>query len=373
MKQLKIGYDSFTLIRGNLPSYYIPFDNGRYQLLCVASEYVYLCHVTDSAEVADFESNHKASMDEVPSKKDAIALASVLSRQNKVLPRTDDGKEVVTVWPTEGSKITFYTPNWADRTTWFYRAERVVDEEAICDDPGTYTTYSVSHQNLIDAYHGKISGEDFLTDAQGNTYRVTVKVDDVEAVERDPHYGTGGDYTIDYVAGTITFLSALEETNIITVTYHYENGSEWVLAPEPGKVLKIRKVEVQFSQDLVLTDSILFQPYGPVEIWAPSLVDNPYPAGTMLPLGNPDVLKTINDYINDANGAFPSIPAIGGDGWRGTQVPTHIFQWDYQTVTDVRSSLGVEVRIKLQHDAPFGGSCTTATFYCLAEDDNPSS
>ena len=285
-----------------------------------------------------------------------------------MVPRTEDGKEVVTVWPTEGSKITYYTANWADRTTWYYRAVRVVEEIAACQDLGTYTQYKVSHENLIDTYHGKLSGEDYLTDALGNSYRVVVLVGEEIKDEVDPHTGVGA-YTIDYSSGVISFSPALVESDVVKVTYHYENGSEWVITPDQGKVLKIRKVEVQFSQDIELTDSILFQPYGPVEIWAPQLVDAPYPTGTKLPLGNPDVLKTMQDYINDANGAFPSIPAMGGSGWRGAQQASHIFQWDYQTVTDIKSSKGVDIRLKLEHDTPFGGSVAVATFYCLSEDE----
>jgi hypothetical protein len=367
MYTLKIEYNSFLTIKGNLPAYYVTFG-GSYLLICVSSEFVYVCKLDDETNVSDFETNHKSSMDEVGSKEDAVALASILSRTNTVTPRTTDGKEVVTVWPAEGAKITFYSFNWADRTTWYYRAVRVVDETATVQGEG-YTTYKVPNVNLIDTFHGKISGEDFITDAQGNSYRVVVKVNDVVKEEQDPHLDSGGDYTIDYAAGTITFLSALDSDAIVLVTYHYEDGSEWSIVPEPGKVLKIRKVEVQFSEDIVLTDSILFQPYGPVEIWAPQLVDNPYPIGTRLPLGNPDVLKTMSDYINDANGAFPSIPILSGSNWRGTKSPTHIFQWDYQTLTDVRSSKGVEVRLKLEHDTPFGGSLAVATFYCLSEDE----
>lgn len=368
MQTLTIAYSSFLTIKGNLPAYYVSLE-GHYLLISVASEFVYLCSVRNAAERQNFEDNYKASMEEVGSKEDAVAMASILSRTNTVIPRTTDGKEVVTVWPAEGAKITFYSFNWADRTTWYYRAVRVVDETATCEDPGTYTQYKVANPNLIDTYHGKISSEDFLADAQGNSYRVVVKVDGVEKTEQDPHLGSGGDYTIAYETGVITFLSALTDSSVVKVTYHYENGSEWVVAPNPGKILKIRKVEVQFSEDIVLTDSILFQPYGPVEIWAPNLLDNPYPAGTKLPLGNPDVLKTMQDYVNDANGAFPSIPVLGGNGWRGTKSPIHIFQWDYQTLTEVSSAKGVEVRLKLEHDIPFEGSVGVATFYCLSEDE----
>lgn len=370
MRQLKISYGAFKTVRGNLPIYYIFFPTEkRYGLYSIATDLIYLSVLTDATEIADFEANYKSTATAVASKRDAEAYASIQSKQNIVVPRANDGKDIVTLWPTQGSKITFITPNWCDKTTWYYRAERVVDEAATVDTP--YTIYRLANTYVIDTCHGKISGEDYLKDANNNSYRVIVKVNGITKTETDPHTGSG-DYSIDYAQGKITFTSALTSNDIVLVTYHYATNSEFIISPAQGKVLQIRKLEVQFSQDIELTDSVFFQPYGPVEIWAPQLVDNPYPAGTMLPLGEPDVMKTMMDYINDANGAFPSLPPLGGNGWRGTQIPVHVFQWDYQAVTDLSSAKGVQIKLYLEHDIPFGGTVATATMYCLSEDEQVS-
>ena len=62
-------------------------------------------------------------------------------------------------------------------------------------------------------------------------------------------------------------------------------------------------------------------------------------------------------------------PAIGGPGWRGCQVPITVFPWNYQAAMSLSSAAGMEIRINLEHDKPFGGSYATATLYCLSEDE----
>lgn len=364
-KELLVSYDTYKSVTLSLTRYYVQF-NDRYLLVSGSDSMGYVCRITDPDEIADFVANIKPFATQVESKKDAYALASIANKTNKVAPRTSDGKQQVTIWPTEGAKANFITPNWCDRTTWYYRAVRVVDEVISPKVAGVYTTYKASHVNFIDSYHGKLTAEDYLQDAQGNSYRAVVKVNDAVKVEQDPHVGSGGDYTVDYALGEVTFLSALTANDQVKVTYHYENGSEWVLRPEPGKILKIKTVEVQFSTDIVLTDSVVFQPYGPVDVRAPGLTPDPYPPGTMLPLGNPDVYKTMLDYVNDSNGSYVTLPKMGGPGWRGMVEAAQIFRWDYQAVTDMVASKGVETRIKLAHDIPFQGWMATATFYCLS-------
>ena len=43
---------------------------------------------------------------------------------------TADGKRIVSIWPTEGSRKTVITANWADKTTWYYSATHTSDDVA---------------------------------------------------------------------------------------------------------------------------------------------------------------------------------------------------------------------------------------------------
>lgn len=290
-----------------------------------------------------------------------------------IVPETPDNIQYVSVVPNKGSKTTLFTYNWCDKTTWFKQATY---KQGITASTGDNQTYTLADQFLIDTYHGKITQEDFLVPESGsNTYRVKVRVNGEEKTEQDPHYGGNhGDYVINYASGTIQFHSALSGSDEVVADYYAASGSCWVLKPDHGKVLEIVSVEVQFSQDVDLQDSIHFQAYGMVNHFAPQLMEPPptgssLPSGTLIPLGEPDIYKTMFDYYNDANGAYPVIPAIGGSSWRGAKKDVYSFPWKYQTVSRILSSKGMEVRINLEHDTPFGGDSATATFYCLVTDE----
>lgn len=255
--------------------------------------------------------------------------------------------------PPEGNKANKISQNWCDRTTWWYSSVAVEDEVATTTDPER-KVWSVSHQNIIDVFHGKITGELLLAEK-----RVVVVVNSVTKEEQDPHYGTGGDFTVDYAAGTITFLESVPAGNDPVVSYNYENGSTFVIEPDPGEIWKLKGSEAQFSEDVELLDSMIY------EVWA----YNPYDPPNKIMVASPDVYKTIFDFANDANKAYPSIPALGGTGWRGSQQKVQVFAWDFQTTTPLVSSWGMELRVRLEHDTPYGGTFATGTFYFLREDE----
>ena len=266
------------------------------------------------------------------------------------------------------SKITLVSPNWCDKTTW--HVDSVYVEDEVATDSGDHRTYVLSHNNIIDAYHGKICFEDTLLDPAGRSYRVTVKVNGEAKTEQDPHYGTGGDYVINYASGTITFFQPLQVSDVVTASYHYARRGTFIIAPQPGKDLLIGAVEVQFSEDIELRDSFIFQAYGYVDVFAPQLMQPPsnIPSGTKIPIGNPLIYKTILDFVSDANGAYPGYPAFGGTNWRALKKQTFIFVWDYIVgVTRLKSAYGMEIHVDLAHDEPCGGSYATATFYCTSE------
>jgi hypothetical protein len=264
-------------------------------------------------------------------------------------------------------KLTLITPNWCDKTTWYEGSVYVEDEMA--RDSGDHLRYELDQINLIDSYHGKVTFEDFLKDSSNRSYRVVVKVNGTVKTEQDPHYGTGGDYTVDYAGGVVNFLAALDPADIVLVSYHYASSATFTLRPTTGKKLVISNVEVQFSEDLVMNDSVIFQAYGLVDVFAPQLMPG-IPSGTKIPLGDPLIYKTIGDLINDSNHAYPAYPAFGGAGWRATKKATYIFAWEYTVgTTMLYASMGMEIRVSLQHETPHGGAYATATFYSTSEDE----
>lgn len=282
-------------------------------------------------------------------------------------PRSSDGKMLVATDKPTGSRLNFFSHRWNDKTTWYSSAVRVVDEVPTTNDNITYT---LSHQFVIDTYHGKLWQEHTLKDGSNNSYRVVVKVDDVTKTERDPHVGSGGDYVVDYRNGTITFAST--QTGEVKVTYHYATNSKFTVVPAAGKRLVVDVAEANFSTDSQLTDSIVFRPYGYIDVFAPQLLQSnggPYPSGTQIPLY--DVMyKTFYDMIAEANKVYPAYPDMNSSHWRGMK-PVTVFDWDYVRSTEITSAIGPQlpskIEILLEHDIELVGSFAQVTFYCEVE------
>jgi len=284
-------------------------------------------------------------------------------------PRTADGLQRFAAEKSDTSSVTLYSHDWSDPTTWLEDATRVVDE--VATDSGDQLAYNLVNTAVIDTYHGKITQEDFKVDADGYSYRVIVKVNDVVKTEQDPHVGSGGDYTINYAAGTVAFESSLDPADVVKVTYHYAGSGVFTIKPEAGKLLKVEVVEVQFSDNVVVNDTVRFQPYGYVDVFAPHLTPVPFPSGTLIPLGDPLVYKGMRDYMNDAFRAYPAYPSnMGGTGWRGLANSAYVLDWDYTRAKPLYASMGMEIRLTMDNDAQFGGDYATATFYCSTVDES---
>jgi len=279
-------------------------------------------------------------------------------------PTSTRGYPKIDISAPEEKRVDIISVNWCDRTTW-YPSSTLVEDEVLTDD-GDATTFSIANDYLIDVNHGKITGERKLR-AQ---YSPTITVDGYAKTENSPD-AYDGDYTIDYDNGQVIFNSALVGDPEVLMTYYYETGSSWTIAPDSGKVLRVTEVEVQFSAEtIVLTDTVVFQAYGFVDVFAPQLMPG-IPSGTKIPIGSATYYQTMQDYINDAQLAYPNIPQMGGSGWRAMKGPIHIFRWHYKDrgTTDLVSSYGMEIRIKLENDMAFTGDIAVATFYGTSEDE----
>ena len=260
-------------------------------------------------------------------------------------PKTSRNHPKVTLDPPEGSRIEVISPNWCDPTTWYEESESIIGETL--SDSGDGLTFNSAHDHWIDCCNGKLTGESLLHD----TYHPAIYDNAVEKTESSPGT-TDGDFQINYTTGDVTFNQA--PTGPVTADYHYENGSTFIVKPTSGKILRLTTVEVQFSENVEIMDTVIFQLY---------VGGYPY--------GNPTIYKTMMDYINEASRAYPSIPAMGGASWRGMSQPVHIFQWPYSErgALDLRSSLGMEIRISLENDTEFTGNVAVATFYGISEDE----
>lgn len=363
MREMPVSYSTLKALKtatGLAWCYSDPNDANTYTVFIVdiPRDAVYFTTLPkdDGEDQTDFDGAIKPSATLYSSLQDGEASQLVAFI---VAPRTGSGVPIVAAAKTDDARATFITHDWTDKTTWYTASVYVVDE--VATDSGNHLLYRVAHQNVIDTYHGKISDENYLKDSNAKSYRVSVKVNDVAVVEQDPHFGTGGDFTFDYETGELTFLVERDPAHVIKVTYHYATTSSFTVKPSAGKVMTLVLTEVQLSVDVVPTDSVLFQPYGWVQCFAPGY--GGLPDNTLIPLGNPSVFKGIKDFLNGSVKAYPKYPAIGGSGWRGVNQDTIVFDWDYVANTIIDGTKGMEIRVTLQHDTEWTGTFATATFY----------
>lgn len=290
-----------------------------------------------------------------------------------------DNIPLVALAPREGSEVIYATHNLCDMTSWYVESERVVDA-ALTESNGIWSS---GDTHWIDMVHGKVFDEralikDQMADNPGSPhgYGVVVKVDGVEKTLRDPFATSGGDYTVDYVSGSVTPVSGSWTGSTVTASYSKKSGHGWILTPtpssgvdDPGRALIIEKAEIQFSDDIGMTSAVKMEVFGLVDFFAPQYLTTnggPLPPGTPIPIEE-TVYDTIDQMIDEAVGMFPGIPSLSSNTLRGYTKPKYIFQFHYATARPLFSSLGMFMRISVSE--PFSGERATATFYAVSARD----
>jgi hypothetical protein len=306
---------------------------------------------------------------------DETALGSIVSAHTGVVPenlpppRTSKGVPMVMPEWREGSATDFISFNWCDKTTWHEASVRATDEGLT--DSGDGLTWNSANTNWIDITHGKIPQEHRLT-----AYNTVIKVDSVEMTESSPGT-TDGDYQINYATGDVTF-NVSQATKTVEATYSYAQTSAFYVTPEANKTLRLTAVEVQFSDDIDLTDSVRFDIEGYAVAFVPGATTDDvspnytttFPTGFRIPLGSPRIYKTMMDFIAEAQRAYPLIPAMGGSSWRGLTRPIYVMRWPYQedATRDLVADKGMRIKISLVNDTAFGGTVAVATLYAVSTD-----
>lgn len=299
------------------------------------------------------------------------------------LPETQvDGTPLFAMKGRFGKEVIYATHNLCDETTWYSESTRVTEKALTTSDS---LTYDSGDPYWIDMTHGKVFDEEGLIEDQqilnpqdAHGYGIVVEVEEdpigapgvwTEKTQRAAWAQSGGDYTVDYVAGTVTFDQSQTGKNV-RASYSKKATSGWVLRPLPGKALFIEKAEIQFAVDIDMTATFVIEALGHVIFFAPHLAQSnggPLPDDTPVPIDT-TYYKTIDQIIDEAIMAFPPIPVLS-QGSRGFSKERHVFQFHYATMRTLWSSLGMHLRISVEGDVSYGGERATATFYCTAEDD----
>jgi hypothetical protein len=164
----------------------------------------------------------------------------------------------------------------------------------------------------------------------------------------------------------VTFFAS-QSGKTVLASFSQAVSSGWVIMPLPGTELVIENAEVQFSDDAIVTDTIVIQILGSVDVFAPQLSTaqgGTIPAGTAIPLRT-TVYKTFSQMLDEAADAYPGIPPTGGSP-RGTSHRTMFIGFPYRAVQPLLSSAGMFLRVSCKHDRVFQGTRSTCTFYAIS-------
>lgn len=241
--------------------------------------------------------------------------------------------------PVIGEGFEIASHNLCDPTTWYTSAVQVLDHTLVDQgDAKTFRSANADYQaNWIDASHGKILRENLIR-AQ---YAPHITVNGVTQTENSM-FVQDGDYSIDYATGTVTFNEE-QVGQTVWADFWHATTSEWILAPQPGTVLVIKDSETQFSEDLLWNDAIVYD----VSFGGQVVRTSEY--------------RSIMQMMMEARGAHPAVPSVGGPG--GIPSPMHGFPFIYAAATPLPSSMLAQIKVRLAHDIPFGGSHSSITFY----------
>lgn len=331
-------------------------DPARLQNEIRASDIVTaLCYISTSGDAcdcffkADLSVGDKATLDAIVAAHSGEPLAPV--PEYKV---DSQGRQIMVESPNlDGAMINTATHDFCDKTTWWQQSTVVADETLT--DSGDGQTFTSQHGFWIDLTHGKYYLEDRISTSTFPTKVPVVKVDGSTKTIRPPFTTSGGDYTIDYRAGTVTFATS-QAGKTVTASYRYAGSSLFSLIPSSGKVLWVLDSEVQFATNIVMTGTMNFQ------AWA----YNPNDLPNKMPVSSITNYKGLKDFITEAKGVYPLVPAIGGSTGRGLENSHLVFPFKYNQAKELKSSLGVEIRVWITGDTEYSGEFGNATFYCIS-------
>lgn len=280
------------------------------------------------------------------------------------------GADIARYTPTGNLQVSQYEPegtfsnvagfNFADKTTWYIDAVRVTGESPSLKS-GETLVYELANDFAIDAMHGKITGErDYQVDVtqllQGNyvksqsireSHGLVVYVNGSAVVEDT-------DFTVDYRDSEITFINA--PVGPVTVDYSYATTSNIYLTPQPGKILRARRAEVNLTANICMKPIVReFQIFNPAIGQYVTLdyvvYDNPY---------------NIIDINNEGKGYIRKLDGMDDD--------MIIFPFDYIRSIDIKHSEGTRLKVSIENDQEFTTKDSlpgraTATFYSAEEEE----
>jgi len=324
----------------------------------LATELDYVSSSNDECKVVFFDTLSQDDENAL----DALVAAHIPVQEEVIQPNLSKlGNMKIESQPPTGIRKTIASHDWTDPTTWYQKSSKVTDE-ILEVEPNTYEKrFRSDHGNWINLYEGKVVDEDRVR-IDGD-YGVTIKVNDVEKTH-------GVDYRINFEQGQVEFewfcptgqtmgMGGLEPSDVVKATYSHSTSSVFTIGPSAGKRMRISAVEVQFTENCIISTATMFAAfaYNPYDL--PNKIEVP---------GSRDTYKSAKDFISIGNQGVGHILPFGGMH-KGIRHKVLVFPFNYQAAIDLESSVGAEIRVWLENDINHIGEYSTVTFYCTEEDE----
>lgn len=247
---------------------------------------------------------------------------------------------------------------FGDRTTWYQNSVRVTDE--ILTDSGDGLTFNSVNPNWVNIRSNRITYDKDVVPKKDGTFGdhadwdVIVKIDDVVTASTDVTNG----WSVNYATGDVTFNNS-QSGKTIKCSYSHNDGvtnaSQWILNPPSGEMYTIEHVEVNVSKDVTYSKFRM-------EAWAGASVatyepfdDSKYNAGYGQ---EQSIYQGVRDLINVCNKGYTI--ASGS----GLTKDVFVFPFAYTYASEIKSSQGTLISIRIDDDTPFSGcEIGTITFY----------
>lgn len=285
-----------------------------------------------------------------------------------------DGTPKVALAPRDGSEWVIGSHNFCDPCSWFGDSVRVTTETLTVAGNGLSAT-SV-HPNWIDMTSGRMHNDDTWVEIQkeenpGNPHGYAVHVySNGTELTRCPDFSeTGGDYWVDYDAGTVNFISS-QKNNVITASYSYATTNTFYVRPLSGTLLAVEDAECDVSSDVIMNATIAYSAWQYIEQLGGYASDKVYQ------------FKRVGQLLTEARGCYSPYQAIAATEdhknitdirefrrkSRGMKYQRQAAPFQYSTVRWISSASKQEVRVFTSSPTvPMGGEHISITFYCTVK------
>ena len=340
-------------------AYCIFASDGPFELSCTIP-------IDDSpnSDQADFETNFKATGNAKLQRTNAEGVHI----QEFALRKSDPGF----------SNFTIVSHDFTDRTSWYQKSVQVVGETLVDSGDGlTFTSANAHWVNInspkLTIDYKKILERDGTLSAASKRYVSVTSggVAKAETITGNPG-GATLDYTVNYAAGTITFVASQAGQPVVATYWHNNNVaacSEFLFTPPPGMQYRVEHVEAQFSKNANFTNGIV------LEIWAGAVTPPVAPAtassvnlaaygsfpGYLFDAGygqSRSIYRNVTDLLNWCTNSYPVTPACGN-----LTQDILVFPFLYIVHPSVSAKQGTLLRLLLQHDLEISAEICTVTLY----------